>query len=260
MVQHATDWDRASLLAHPERPVAAAQLAALAELVERRARSEPLAYVIGEQPFYGRVFRVDPRVLIPRPETELVVGQVLEAAERMRARTGRSALRILDVGTGSGAIAVSVSAELGGDRTVVATDVSFAALALARENAQRLCPARPPRFVRANLAAGLRGPFEIVAANLPYIPRGRALPESVARYEPPLALYAGATGTELIERLLEQLPGRLAPGGVVMLELDERPQATAVAQAARRAFPSAEVSILKDLAGLDRVVRLSLPD
>ena len=241
---------REALLAHPERMVEASALAAFERMVSRRARSEPMAYLLGEREFYGRVFKVDGRALIPRPETELLV-------EIGRAAVGSGLSRVVEVGTGSGAVAVSLAAETG--CSVVATDVSWDALALARENASALGQASRVQLVQTNLLAGLRGPLEVVLANLPYIPSGRALPRDVADYEPEVALFAGPAGTELLEQLLRQAASRLAERFEVALELDEEEQAEPMRALAKALYPSAEVTIRRDAGGYDRVLHLASP-
>src|SRR5947209_1125100 len=168
--------------------------------------SEPVAYLLGARECYGRMFKVDRRPLIPRPETELLVDLGKAAVARWRA-SGVEPI-VVDVGTGSGAVAVSLAAE--SNVRVIATDLSLDALLLARENASK-------HVARVNLAVtdlleGLRGPLHVVVANLPYVPTGRALPRHVAAYEPPLALFGGPRGTELIERLLREARPALTPG------------------------------------------------
>jgi release factor glutamine methyltransferase len=215
--------------------------------VSRRARAEPLAYLLGEREFYGRRFKVDPRALIPRPETELLVEIGCSAVAR-----GLS--RVVEVGTGSGAIAVSLAAETGSP--VVATDVSWPALSLARENAAGLGQLDRVRLVRTDLLAGLRGPFDLLVANLPYVPVGRALPSDVADHEPHVALFAGPRGTELLERLLRQARPLLAPRAELALELDESAQAEPMATLARALYPTAQITIRQDAGGYDRVLWL----
>jgi release factor glutamine methyltransferase len=242
---------RVDLLAHPEQRVGAIDAAAFWRLVARREASEPIAYMLGEREFYGRAFRTDARALIPRPETELLVELGATAVAGWRSRGVEP--RVVDVGTGCGAIAVSVAAECG--VRIVGTDVSFAALTLARENAV----AYDARVVtvQADLLRGLRGPLHVVLANLPYVPSARVLPRDVAAYEPHVAIFGGDRGTELIERLLHEARGVLAPGGELAMELDEEEQAAPVAALARGLYPSAEVSVCQDAGGYDRVVHVT---
>jgi release factor glutamine methyltransferase len=245
LLAHVLDVSREAVLTHPERDIEPRAAADFERLVARRARSEPMAYVLGEREFYGRVFKVDRRALIPRPETELLV-------DIGRAAVAAGLSRVVEVGTGSGAVAVSLAAETG--RRVVATDLSFDALALARENASALGQAERVSFVQTDLLGGLRGPFEVVLANLPYIPSGRILPPDVADYEPDVALYAGPSGTELLERLLRQALRELAERFEVALELDECDQARPMLAVARALYPGAEVTIRRDAGGYQRVL------
>src|SRR5205085_2983221 len=183
LLGHVSGWRRADVLAHPERCVPAAIESAFAELVARREMSEPVAYLLGEREFYGRMFKVDRRALIPRPETELLVDLGKAAVARWR-ESGVEPI-VVDVGTGSGAVAVSLAAE--SNVRVIATDVSLDALLLARENAAN--HEAQVNLAVTDLLAGLRGPLHVIVANLPYVPSTRALPRDVAAYEPPLALF-----------------------------------------------------------------------
>ena len=204
-------------MAHGEEELPAAAEAKLAAALERRAQGEPLAYIVGEKEFYGRNFRVDSRVLIPRPETEVLVDLVRE-----RMQSSVRAGRILEIGTGSGCLAVTLALELP-EAEVVATDVSTEALMVARENAERLgvvvrgderrlgAPARSDvgarvEFRQADLLAGLAGEFEVLVANLPYVDANwEWLDRKSLDYEPAGALYSGRNGLAHYARLLEQL-------------------------------------------------------
>jgi release factor glutamine methyltransferase len=236
---------REAVLTHPERVIDGSAAARFASLVNRRARAEPLAYLLGQREFYGRVFKVDRRALIPRPETELLV-------DIGRAAVASGLSRAVEVGTGSGAVAISLAAEAG--CSVVATDVSLDALALARENARTLGQVARVHLVQTDLLGGLRGPVELLLANLPYIPSGRVLPPDVADYEPDLALYAGPAGTELLERLLRQARSLLADHFEVALELDECDQAQPMLALAQVLYPTARASIQRDAGGYERVL------
>ena len=250
LLGHVLGWSRTEVLARAERPVPPQAIRAFDALITRRADLEPMAYLLGEREFYGRSFRVDRRALIPRPETELLVDLGVAAVQRWR-RQGIEPT-VAEVGTGSGAVAVSVSLAAG--LPVVATELSADALALARENAYLL--GADVRFVQADLLAGVRGPIHVLLANLPYVPDARVLPRDVAGYEPHVALFGGQRGTELIETLLRQAQSLLAPGGEVCVELDEEQQAQPVAALACELYADAEVSICQDAGGYDRVVRV----
>jgi release factor glutamine methyltransferase len=255
LLGHVTGWSRAELLAHPERILTPSQTDDFEALVARRAAAEPIAYLLGQREFYGRIFKTDRRALIPRPETELLV----ELGSRAIAgwRTIGIEPVVVDVGTGSGCVAVSIAAETGA--AVIGVELARPALELARENARVLGQANRVRFVQSDLLGGLRGPLHVVLANLPYVPNARVLPADVRDYEPPLALFGGARGTELIERLLDEARRLLAPGAELAVELDEQEQAQPVAERARVLYPEADVNVLPDAGGYDRVVRVSLP-
>jgi len=239
------DAPREYLIAHPEVPLGAVKVSQFEKLLTLRINGMPLAYILGRRAFFDRTFLVTPHVLIPRPETEHVVETALDWAKEQR----RSNLRIVDVGTGSGVIALTLAAHLP-DSRVIAADVSGAAVLVARENAQTLSNIT---FVQADLLEGLHGPFDIICANLPYIATEDMSVLEVARFEPHVALDGGRDGLTLIRRLLVQAPSRLASPGLLLLEIGAD-QGAAVCALARAAFPHADFAIIKDLAGLDRVV------
>jgi release factor glutamine methyltransferase len=234
------------LLAHPEAAVDGGREARLAEWVRRRLTGEPAHYIVGSCPFRGRELLVTPAVLIPRPETELIV-------ERAHALALPPRPRVLDVGTGSGCLAVTLALELEGS-VVAATDRSAAALAVARANAARLgaCVA----FARGDLAAHLAGPFDLVVANLPYIPDGElaSLPATVRDFEPRAALAGGSDGAELLRRLIADLPRLLAGGGVALLEAGPGHAARLAGDVAAAGLAAAPP--LADAGGVARVLEL----
>ena len=199
------------LLAHPEAEVAAADAVAFAAWVARRRAGEPAHYIAGSCPFWGRELLVTPDVLIPRPETELIVERALALSLPERPR-------VLDTGTGSGCLAVTLALELAG-ATVAATDRSPAALTVARRNAE-LHGARIS-LACGDLAAHFSGPFDLVVANLPYVPDGEIadLPVTVRDFEPVAALAGGADGAVLVRHLVADLPRLLAPAGLALLEV-----------------------------------------
>jgi release factor glutamine methyltransferase len=206
---------RTWLRAHTEVPLTSASASRLEELLARRAAREPLQYLLGEQEFRSLTFRVDPRVLIPRPETEILVEETLR-------RAPDGACRIADIGTGSGCVAISLAAERE-TAFVVATDRSADALEVARDNAARLLPGRPLRFLHGDLLAPIASepPFDLIASNPPYIAEleFQGLAPEVKDHEPGAALVAGETGLELIVALLRGAPPLLSPGGWLMLEI-----------------------------------------
>jgi release factor glutamine methyltransferase len=213
--------------------------------LERRAAGEPAHHLTGRCPFWNREFLVTPAVLVPRPETELLIDAALRSPSPQNTR-------VLDVGAGSGCIAATLALERPGWR-VAATELSPAALAVARANLRAL--SAPVGLMRCDLAAALRGPFELVTANLPYIPTAElaALPLEV-RHDPRGALDGGADGLDLVRRLLADLPHLLAPGGLALLELGEG-QADPVTSAAN-ALGLEVAQRITDLGGCVRVVVL----
>lgn len=239
--------DRTWILAHPEAPLAQAYSAGFRRGVERCARGEALPYVLGWWEFYGRRFQVTRDVLIPRPETEGLV----EAAVRLL-RTRPGPWRCADVGTGSGCIAITLAIECPTAR-IMATDISMAALRLARVNGAHHAVGDRVRFVRCDLLRGIRGSFDLVCANLPYVPSESLDGLLAAKREPRVALDGGPDGQDPIRRLLADLPGLLAPSGVALLEIEARQGLEALA-AARLTLPDAQVRLAQDLAGRDRLL------
>lgn len=251
LLAHVLGCTRASVLAGSHRAPNDREERALAALRERRAEGYPIAYLLGSAGFYRREFQVDERVLIPRPETEHVVEQALQLL------AGRSAPRIFEPGAGSGAIACTIAAERL-DARVTGTDVSPGAVAVARENARRLGVADRCRFRVADVAAQPRGRYDVLVANLPYVPSAD-LPRrpASAAFEPRLALDGGQDGLDLYRRLLRWAPYALVPGGALVMETAP-PTAAPLARLAQASFPSGRVRTGKDYAGLDRYVCVEL--
>lgn len=238
---------RLELYTRFDMPLDEAEVGRLRELVQRRGRREPLAYVLGNQEFCGLKLTVTPAVLVPRPETE-------ELVERVLADAPDAVVRLLDVGTGSGALALAFAHARPGWR-VEATDVSTDALAVATANAARLGLA--VAFHRGDLATHLHGPFDLIVANLPYVgetERGECDPELA--FEPQVALFAGAEGMDCMRRLIADAGRLLAPGGRLWLEHGWR-QREALAVACTRHGLVAQT--IPDLAGRDRFTRITRP-
>ncbi|MFO0728576.1 MAG: peptide chain release factor N(5)-glutamine methyltransferase [Myxococcota bacterium] len=245
LIAHALKQQRVMLYARHDQPLLPEELDRIRALVKRRANGEPVAYILGNREFYSLELEVSPAVLIPRPDTETLVEVAL-------ARLGKDAAapKILDVGTGSGAVALALAKERP-DAEVSATDVSAAALAVATKNAARLGLA--VRFTEGDLLASLPGPFQLIAANLPYIPSAdlRGLMREVRDHEPALALDGGPDGLRLIARLIAEAPTVLAPAGAIALEagFDQLDAVAALLGAA--GFD--DVKIHKDYGGQPRV-------
>jgi release factor glutamine methyltransferase len=241
-------WDRATLLTRGREPAAPTFIAEFDAAVRRRAAREPVAFITGHREFWGLDLEVTRDVLIPRPESELVVQAALEQL------AGHGAVRILDIGTGSGCLAIALATELPGAR-VVATDVSHRALDVARRNARRHGIAARVQFVCAHLLDAVRGPFDLVVSNPPYVPAGAELPVDVAAYEPATALYAGDDGLAVLRELLAAAPAHLSDRGSLIVEFGFG-QAESVRELARNAAWR-KVSIRNDLQGIPRVAVLT---
>jgi release factor glutamine methyltransferase len=246
LVAHVIGGTRTDVYA-ADRPLDEAELSRLRSLVDRRRMREPLAYVLGEWGFRRLTLAVDPRVLIPRPETEIVVERCLSLLE------GLAEPSVLDIGVGSGAIALAIADERP-DASVVGTDVSPDALAVAEENRRRAGFDGRVRFVRGDLAAGETGPFDLVVSNPPYVPPGDVpLLEPEVRHEPADALVGEGRHEAVVRAALAPL----RPGGALVLEAGNG-QASAVASLLREAGYE-EIRVSRDLAGRERVVEGKRP-
>jgi release factor glutamine methyltransferase len=216
LLRHSLGLTHAQLLANPEREITRDQQAAYQALIFRRLTAEPIQYLTGEQEFYGLTLRVTPAVLIPRPETELLVEAVLAEMNAM------APLRILDIGTGSGAIAITLARHLPRAR-VTAIDLSEAALEIAADNAQRNGVADRITFVRSDLLSAIAPDvrFDVIVSNPPYIPTSdrASLHPQVREHEPEAALFAGSDGMDIYRCLIPQAHAALRPGGLLALEL-----------------------------------------
>ncbi len=219
LLAHVLGCDQTALLAYPERLLSATEQAEYERFIERRLASEPIQYITGTQEFFGLTFSVSPSVLIPRPETEHLV----EAALAHVSREAR--IDILDVGTGSGAIAISLAHALPLAH-VTAVDLSPAALAVARDNARRHEVEARITFVQSDLLEAISDArFDLVVSNPPYIADSEVLEDQVARYEPRSALYAGPSGLEIYRRLIPQAHTALKSDGWLLLEIGQGQQA-----------------------------------
>ncbi|NLV74993.1 MAG: peptide chain release factor N(5)-glutamine methyltransferase [Chloroflexi bacterium] len=250
LLQRVTGLAHAQLYLSGQQPLTASQRQQLDGLLARRLRREPMAYILGQRAFYDLELEVTPDVLVPRPETEALV----EAAIAWGGQFARRAWAV-DVGTGSGAIALALARHL--SATMVAgLDISLDALRVAKRNAQRVDVTERVMLLNSDLLAALREPFALVCANLPYLPTAiltQRQPE-VRDYEPRLALDGGTDGLVLIRRLCEMLPTRLAKRALVLLEIDQG-QGETVSALLSAVRPGAQIRVLRDYAGYERVVR-----
>jgi release factor glutamine methyltransferase len=212
LLAHVLGRKRIELYLEFERELTEAELAPLRELVKRRGEGEPLQHLLGTVEFCGHVFVCDKRAMVPRPETEQLVELIESKIENRKSK-------ILDVGTGSGVIALSLAAEFPAAE-IVAVDISDDALALARENAERLALADRVRFLKSHLLENVEGAFDLIVANLPYIStQDRHILSREVLHDPAVAVFAGAQGDELVRELIGQAPSRLRPGGMLALEI-----------------------------------------
>jgi release factor glutamine methyltransferase len=247
LARHVLGWDAVRLLADGQIPPPAGFAPAYDALVGRRARREPIAYITGQQEFFGLTFDVTPAVLIPRPETERVVEAALA-----RFPDRDAPLAAADLCTGSGCVAIALAVERQG-WTVTATDVSADALAVASLNARRHGVAGRVRLVEGDLLGGLPGSFDLIVSNPPYVADGlrTTLPPEVRDHEPAVALFAGADGLDVVRRLVADAGGRLHPGGALIVEIGFG-QAGAVADLLSSAPLLRFVAIEPDLQGIPR--------
>lgn len=257
LLAHLMDKPRTWVAAHPETPLAQLQLACLEEAVSRLEAGVPFPYVLGRWEFYGLDFEVTPDVLIPRPETELLVERAIQWLGGSRERR-----TVADVGTGSGCIAVAIAKYIP-DAKIIATDISRPALQVAQRNARRYGLTKHIDFVQCDLLPPHPDPlptdlhFDLVCANLPYIPTPALHRLPVFGREPDLALDGGMDGLEVLRRLLQIAPEWLAPGGMILLEI-ESSQGMSAVSLAYDVFDSAEIHLHRDLAGQDRLVEILL--
>lgn len=249
LLRNALGIDRATFHACPDHKLSDEDAEAFERMVERRIDGEPLSYITGHREFYGLDFVVTPDVLVPRHETEFLVQAVLEYA----GSRGDHALTIVDIGTGSGCIAVALGHHLA-NATVYATDVSHEALQVADESVRRHSLEERVHLRHGDLFEALDGPVDVVVSNPPYLSEdeARELPPDVRR-EPSVALVAGADGMDVLRRLIVGAREYVKPGGLLALEIDPR-RLEAVEGLVGRHFAGGEIGVVKDHAGLDRMV------
>jgi release factor glutamine methyltransferase len=246
LLRHILGIDRATLFASLKEELPPVQAKLFLQLVDRRRLGEPSAYITGHREFFGLDFKVDRRVLIPRPETELLVERAIDLCRRNKFAT------IADIGTGSGCIAISLAMYLTGVR-LYAVDISADALAVADSNSILHDVQRKITLLQGDLLRPLTGPVDIIVANLPYVRTA----DITSKSEPELALDGGVEGLDKINDLCRQAPGKIKPGGRLLLEIGQG-QADAVTTILHNTFPDGIVDIHKDLAGIARLVSVRL--
>ncbi len=254
LLSYAMNKSKAWLLAHQSETPTTRQAASFRALLTKRKRGVPIAYLTGHKEFYGLDFEVNPSVLVPRPETELLVEETIAIARAIHKQIDRKKLRIADIGTGSGCIAITL-AKFIPDAQIYASDVSAAALRVAEKNAKTHKVSSRITFLRGDLfspytAVIKKGLLDVIVSNPPYLKK-KELP--AVKHEPEVALYGGKMGIEVLDRLLARATHYLAPHGAILLEIGAD-QAGAVDYAAQQQFPEKSVRTMKDLAGRDRVV------
>lgn len=245
LLRHALNIDRVQLYLALDRELSPQEEETLQRLVQRRSAGEPTAYITSHREFYRLDFYVNPHVLIPRPESELLVEKALTLAKNHPRFT------IADIGTGSGAIAVSLALELSRSK-IYATDISTAALEVARINCQKHGVADRVYLLKGSLLEPLPEPVDLIIANLPYVRQSELAP---LNFEPRLALDGGSDGMEWIRQLCRQVDSKLRIGGSLLLEIGQG-QRGAVTALLRRLFVGGKIEVIPDLGGTDRVVTL----
>jgi release factor glutamine methyltransferase len=248
LLRHTLNINRTQLYLDLKKELSPQDEKVFRTLIARRLKGEPAAYIIGHREFYGRDFHVNPHTLIPRPESELLVETALRLAPNHRIST------IADIGTGCGAIAISLALELPKAR-IYATDISPAALEVARINCQRHGVTDKVHLIEGDMLEPLPEPIDLIVANLPYVRESELAPG----FEPLLALDGGIKGTEIIAKLCRQAKGRLSDDGTMLLEIGAG-QAKAISSLWHHLFPDGATEVLADLSGIERVVRLSLSE
>ena len=254
LLAHVLERPRAWVIAHPEFLLSNDQDEHLYTLLAQRQQGAPLPYLLGHWEFYGLDFMLNPHVLIPRPETEFLVE---EALEWIHGHGHSQKLNAVDVGAGSACIAVSLAKNAPG-LTLIGIDISRPALAVARQNVLRHGVQDQVHLLQGDLLQSYGGWIDLVCANLPYIPSQTLAGLEVASHEPWLALDGGPDGLRLVERLLAQAAVRMAPGGMLLLEI-ESGQGESAAELASRLFPQAAIRVLPDLSGKPRLLKI-VPD
>ncbi len=251
LMAHVFQKPKTWLLAHPEEKMTGSQLALFNSVLVRLEEGEPLPYLTGKQEFYGLEFEVSPAVLIPRPETELLVESALDWL-----KNHPMARRAVDIGSGSGCIAVSLLKNCP-DLQMCAIDISAEAVKVAQRNAHKHQVTDRITFLNASLLSTFEGEIDLLCANLPYIPTDKLQQVNSLPWEPRLALDGGQNGLDLIAELLNQAPSKMARPSLILLETEDNLGPETI-HLAKQAFPKAEIKLVKDIFDRDRLVRIEL--
>ena len=251
LLRHTLSFDRVQFYLQQDRELSAGENENFRQSLQRRLNNEPSAYITGHREFYGREFYVDSNVLIPRPETELLVETALGLAANSPLRT------IADIGTGSGAIAISLALSLPQTR-IYAADISPAALKVAQINCRKHGVTDVVHLLQGDLLDPLPEPVDMILANLPYVREEELSRVNTWHFEPSTALNGGHDGLDIIRRLCAQAGSKLRPGGALLLEIGAG-QGSTVTELLADIFPLSEIKLILDGAGIERVVVITLP-
>jgi len=255
LVRHTVGVSKTQLYGEPDRTITPAEANRVLALCQRRLRHEPTAYILKHCEFYGIDFYIDQRVLVPRPETELLVEKAIEFASCYYQNKN---LTIADIGTGSGIIAISLALALPKAR-IYATDISPASLEIAEINCRRHKVSDQVKLLQGNLLEPLPEPVDMIVSNLPYIKDAelKMLSPEIINFEPIVALAGGGDGLDKIRSLLAQVPDKICPGGYLLMEIGQG-QAQVVTSIINNYLPESSIELIPDLSGIDRVVEVSL--
>jgi len=256
LLGHVLGMSKTQLYTEPERALTSTETSQLWSLIQRRLNHEPTAYILGHCEFYGIDLYLDCHTFIPRPETELLVEQAIELAHRISGQG--QGIAIADIGTGCGAIAISLALALPQVR-IYGTDISAPALHVAEMNCRRHAVSRQVKLLQGNLLEPLSRPVDMIVANLPYIKDSELedMSPEIVNFEPTAALTGGLDGLGIIQRILEQMPGKLNHRGCFLLEIGQG-QGGQVTSLMKTHFPQANLKLIPDLSGIQRVVKVEL--
>ena len=256
LLGHVLGMSKTQLHTKPEMGLSSAETEHLKHLVQRRLNHEPSAYILGHCEFYGIDFYINRHTLIPRPETELLVEKAVELAHHISHQ--KKQITIADIGTGCGAIAISLALALP-QAKIYATDISASALEVAEINCGRHAVNGQVELLQGNLLEPLPQPVDMIVANLPYIKtcEFKDLSPEIINFEPTIALAGGKNGLDKILQMLEQMPGKLDYGACLLLEIGQG-QGKIATSLVNSHFPQASIELISDLGGIDRVVKVIL--